>query len=172
MGMEIEKKEAADMNDASSSDPKNCLYKEEIINNKNEITCIYNKQKDEINLLHDYSDDINGWTEEEKKSYIEGKNNINENNIDIYINDKKIKFNYKYKSNKKGNIKIKFIFKKLLTSTTYMFWECSSLQSINLSSFNTTNVKDMSLMFSDCSSLKKENVKIGSYGEKILNELK
>ena len=48
---------------------------------KNEITCIYNKQKDEINLLHDYIDDINGWTEEEKKSYIEGKNNINENNM-------------------------------------------------------------------------------------------
>ena len=52
-----------------------------------------------------------------------------------------------------------------------MFSECSSLQSINLSSFNTTNVKDMSEMFYGCSSLKKENVKIGSYGEKILNKL-
>ena len=35
------------------------------------------------------------WFEKKKKSYIEGKNNINENNIDIYINDKKIKFNYR-----------------------------------------------------------------------------
>ena len=64
---------------------------------KNEIICIYNKQKDEIKLLYDYSEDTNGWTDEEKNQYIEGKNNINENNIDIYINDKKIKFNYKYK---------------------------------------------------------------------------
>jgi hypothetical protein len=55
--------------------------KEEII--KNEITSIYNKQEDEINLLHDYCKDKNGWNEEVKKSYIEGKNNINENNIDI-----------------------------------------------------------------------------------------
>ena len=68
---------------------------------KNEITCIYNKQKDEINLLHDYSRDISEFPEEEyKKQYIEGKSDINENNIDIISSTvKKIKFNYKYKSN-------------------------------------------------------------------------
>ena len=108
--------------------------------------------------------------DEEKKAYIEGKNNINDKNIDICINDKKIKFNYKYKSNEKGNIQAKFVFKKLLTSTTYMFRGCSSLQSIDLSSFNTTNVKDMMGMFADCSSLEKRNVKIGEYGKKILDE--
>ena len=51
-----------------------------------------------------------------------------------------------------------------------MFFYCSSLQSIDLSSFNTTNVKDMSLMFDGCSSLKKENVKISNYGKKLLDE--
>ena len=50
-----------------------------------------------------------------------------------------------------------------------MFEGCSSLQSIDLSLFNTTNVKYMRCMFSRCSSLKKENVKISSYGKKILN---
>jgi len=79
---------------------------------KNEITCVYNKQEDEIDLLHDYSEDMKDWPDELKKLYIEGKNNINENNIDICINDKKIKFNYKYKSNEKGNIQVKFVFKK------------------------------------------------------------
>ena len=73
--------------------------------------------------------------------------------IKIHINNKKIKFNYKYKSNEKGNIKVKFIFKKLLTSTSFMYSDCSSLQSINSSSFNTTNVEDMSEMFFLCSSL-------------------
>ena len=120
---------------------------------KNEIICIYNKQEDEINLLHDYNKDIKDWSEEDKKPYIEGKNNISENNIDIYINDKNIKFNYKYKSNEKGNIKVKFIFNKLLASTCCMFRGCSSLQSIGLSSFNATNVEDMTYMFEGCSSL-------------------
>jgi len=166
-------------------------------NQKNEILCIYNKKEDEINLLYDYSWDIDDdWPDEGKKRYIEGKNNINEKNIEIYINNKKIKFNYKYKSNERGEIKVKFIFNKLLTSTNRMFFGCSSLQSIDLSSFNTTNVIDMSdmfcncyslqsidlssfnttnvkemgLMFSDCSSLKKENVKISEYGKKLLDE--
>ena len=65
--------------------------------------------------------------DEVKKAYIEGKNNINGNNIDIYINDKKIEFNYKYKSNERTNIQVKFIFNKLLTSTGGMFAWCSSL---------------------------------------------
>ena len=92
--------------------------KEEIL--KNEITCIYNKNKDEINLLHNYNLNM---VEEFKKQYIEGKNNINENNIDIYANHKKIKFSYRYKSNEKGNIKVKFIFNKLLTSTHYICFQ-------------------------------------------------
>ena len=133
---------------------------------KNEITCLYNKQKDEINLLYDYTI---GWNEKVEISYIEGKNNINKNNIDIYINDKKIKFNYKYKSNEKGNIKVKFIFKKLLTSTYRMFYECGSLQSINLSSFNTTNVNDMNSMLSGCSSL--QSIDLSSFNTTNIKDM-
>ena len=116
----------------------------ELNGNKNEIICIYNKQDDEIDLLYDYSeddiDDLNiddddenlkylfeCMSDELKKSYIEGKNNINGNNIDIYINDKKIEFNYKYKSNERSNIQVKFVFNKLLTSTAYMFDGCCCL---------------------------------------------
>ena len=51
-----------------------------------------------------------------------------------------------------------------------MFWKCSSLKSIDLSSFNTTNVKEMCWMFYECSSLKKENVKISESGNNLLDE--
>ena len=39
-----------------------------------------------------------------------------------------------------------------------LFYSCSSLQSIDLSNFNTTNVKNMGSMFSHCSSLKSINL--------------
>ena len=45
-------------------------------------------------------------------------------------------------------------------NTNYMFYECKYLKSIDLSSFNTTNVNYMINMFIECSSLKKENIKI------------
>jgi len=52
-----------------------------------------------------------------------------------------------------------------------MFNSCSSLESIDLSSFNTSNVNDMSCMFYDCFSLKKENIKINESDKRILDEL-
>ena len=120
---------------------------------KNQIIAIYRKETDEINLLHDYSYDINTFGEKQKIWYMEGKDNINENNIDIYINDNKIKFDYKYKSNERGDIKVKFIFRNLLTITYQMFRDCKSLISIDLSSFDTTNVSNIGFMFMECSFL-------------------
>ena len=124
--------------------------------------------------------------------------NIFENYMDIYIDNKKIKFDYKYKIKDTKEIKVKFIFKKILTNTMYMFWGCSSLESIDLSSFNTTNVKDMQFMFYGCSSLKsidlssfnttnvkdmhsmfcycsslkRENIKINNKDDKLLSQIK
>ena len=39
-----------------------------------------------------------------------------------------------------------------------MFYYCSSLKTLNLSSFNTSNVTDMSKMFNECSSLEELNI--------------
>ena len=125
----------------------------------NEINCIYipNENKNEINLLHDYNLDVNDWDEIIKNEYLKVKNinkKLFEENIEIYINDKKIKFDYKYKIKDSKEIKVKFKFKKLLTNTSFMFYKCSSLNSIDSSSFNTTNVNNMCHMFRYCFSLK------------------
>ena len=128
-----------------------------IDNTKNEIIAIYDKKDDEIELFYK----VNGK-----------ENNINNNDIDIYVNNKKIKLGYynKYNGKERGKINVKFIFHKLLTNTSYMFSWCSSLISLDLSSFNTTNVNDMKHMFKECESLKKKNVKVSEKGEKILDK--
>ena len=110
-----------------------------------EINCVYNKKEDTINLLYDYSQVASDWHDE-------AKNNLKY--IDIYINEQKIEFKTKYTSNERGEIRVKFIFHKLFTNTSFMFYDCYYLKSIDLSSFNTTNVTNMNSMFSDCSSLK------------------
>ena len=81
------------------------------INKPNEINCIYKKNyENEIQLLHDYNFDIFGWgwCEEAVKLYLEAKEinkKLFEENIELYINDKKVKFNYKYKFNENNDIK-------------------------------------------------------------------
>ena len=141
--------------------------KNKLNESKNQIVCIYKKDKDEINLLHDYKENFNNFGKTEKKWYIEAKNEINEKNIDIYINDKNIKFDYKYKSNEIGDIKVKFIFHNLLTNIYGMFYKCSSLISINLSLFNSTKINNMYNMFCDCSSLK--SIDLSSFNTSNVN---
>ncbi len=45
-----------------------------------------------------------------------------------------------------------------VTNMSYMFYNCNSLTSLNLSSFNTANVTDMSMMFVACNSLTSLNL--------------
>ena len=45
----------------------------------------------------------------------------------------------------------------LLNNMSYMFNNCSLLEEIDLSSFNTKRVRDMSYMFNNCTLLKKIN---------------
>ena len=63
-----------------------------------------------------------------------------------------MKFNFKYKFNDSKEIKVKFIFKKILINMSFMLYECNSLKSIDLSSFNTKYVINMMGIFGGCSS--------------------
>ena len=112
------------------------------IKKPSEINCIYitNDNEKEIQLMHDN----------------------NEQNIELYINGKKTNFNYKYiKTNQAKEIKVKFIFKKQLTSLSHMFDGCSLLKSVDLSSLNGADITDMSYIFNGCSSL--ESVDLSSF---------
>ena len=169
----------------------------------NEIDCIYkikNNEK-EIQLLHDYSiSNFEYWDEEDKNKYLDAKianTKIFEENMELYINGEKKQFNYKYNVNENKEIKVKFKFKKILinmssmlrgcsslnsidlskfntnnvTDMSFMFVNCSSLKAIDLSKFNTNNVTNMSYMFNKCSSLKKSNIKINNKNDRLLNQI-
>jgi len=49
-----------------------------------------------------------------------------------------------------------------------MFSKCKSLKLLNISKFTINNVKYMTDMFSNCISLKKDNIKIKKNEKKIL----
>ena len=76
---------------------------------------------------------------------------------EIFINDKKINFCYYYDFPYIGNFTIKYIFKNLLTSTSFMFFDCD-LNSLDFSNFNSQNLNDMKFMFYKCNSLSSLNL--------------
>ena len=139
----------------------NSILKE--ISKGNEINCIYFDKyyQKEIDLIHDYNDELKYWSNEDKKLYSEAKElnkKLFEENIDLYVNDKKVKFDFKLQLNDSKEVKVKFKFKTKLTNITYMFFKCICLKSIDLSSFNTTNVNNMRYMFFDCHCLELINL--------------
>ena len=103
----------------------------DIINPINEIKCIYiiKDNEKEINLLHDYNENIEDWSEDGKKLYLEAKElnkKLFEENIELFVNEKKIKFNFKYKiNNELKEINVKFKFKTILKSRSFMLRDCS-----------------------------------------------
>ena len=102
-------------------------------------------------------------SEEEKEECYNLINNIekqlsvlNEDNVILYINDKKEEFNKSlyFIPKVSGIYIIKLFFKNKLKCCVGMFFNCSSLIEINLSNFNTEKITDMQSMFQDCKNLK------------------
>ena len=80
----------------------------------------------------------------------------NKNNCYLLINGKKIDLCNEININEeqKENLEIKLIETKIITNMSYMFYECSSLQSLpDISKWDTKNVTNMNSMFKYCASL-------------------
>ena len=125
---------------------KNKLKKNENIkdlnnNNKNEIKLILKVEK------NDLDNKIPFFCCEE------AKDELNENNIDIFINNVKYSFHNVRYFYDKGLYYIKLIFKNNIQNCSKLFYNCKNIINIDLSNFNSTKVKNMSSMFEDCTNL-------------------
>ena len=126
------------------------------INQKNEINLILKIDEKDINkniyFLNRDNDKYN--TEEEYKNSIEYFNKIlNKSKIEIFINEIKYDNKKYFKPKRVGLYEIKLIFKLYITNLSYMFYGCSNITNINLSSFVTKNIINMSSMFYNCTNL-------------------
>ena len=125
---------------------------------KKEILCEYNIKEEE---LKNKIQILNCFDEVKKENLnIIGKDNEKEikNNCEIYLNEEKINFNFKYNF-EKGNVnKIKIKCINPIINMNYMFYNCLNLISLNLSNFNTNDVINMNNMFFNCIALKDLNL--------------
>ena len=90
---------------------------------------------------------INDKTEDHHHDFLK---ELNESNVDLYINKKKYKFQKYFKPDKEGIYSILLKLKNSITDCSCMFYCCDNLVDIDLSCFNTKNVIDMKNMFYCC----------------------
>jgi len=113
----------------------------EYLNKRNEINEI--KLKIEIEK-EDINKDIYFLDNTENHDNLK---ELNELNTEIFINNKKYKYTKCFKPEKEGLYEIKIKFNINIKDCSYMFCDCYNLTYVDLSSFDTKNVTDMSFMF-------------------------
>jgi len=122
-------------------------------NFNNEIQLTVKVEKDDINRQIYFLDNsnnrynINGKLEEHHHDFLK---ELNESNVELYIDDKKYNYQKYFIPEKEGLYNILLKFNILMTDCSFMFYNCNNIINLDLSSFNSKNVTNMFLMFADC----------------------
>jgi len=123
-------------------------------NSQNHIICEYDIKTQDINKEIRILNSHEEVCREDKKNYTGTKNEKEiKDKCEIYINEKKINFCYKYKFENKGKYIIKYFFNQPLSSFDRIFCDCPSIISFDFSNYHCNSVTDMGWMFWNCSSL-------------------
>ena len=79
---------------------------------------------------------------------------LNNTNVDLYIDDTKYDFKKYFTPDKEGEYSIKLKFKNNIKDCSFMFAGCDNITKIDFTTFITKDVIDMKYMFSGCVQLK------------------
>ena len=135
----------------------------------NEIKLLLKIEKEDINkdiyFLGNKDGDYKGFS----KHHHDNLKELNEFNTEIFINNKKYKDTKSFKPGKEGLYEIKIKFNIKIKDCNFMFNGCSNLTNIDLSSFDTKNVTNMSFMFFGCSNL--TNIDLSSFDTKNITDM-
>ena len=153
-------------NDLSNID-NNCdsINKRKNIIKKNEIKFVLKIEAQDLNkqiYFLDNTDEsvyISAYeTEEHHHDFLK---ELNDTNVELYINNKKQKYQKYFIPEKEGNYNFLLRFDFVPKNCSFMFYNCKKMIDIDISSFNTFNVTDMRSMFSYCTNL--ENIDLSLF---------
>ena len=150
--------------------------KEKTNNNEpkdNKIILKLKMEKKDINNKIYFLDNTDGTYDfncSQEKHYHDFLKELNESNVELYINDKKYKYEKFFIPDKEGEYEIKLIFSILIKDCGFMFYNCKNIIKIDLSSFKSQNVNNMDRMFSGCSNV--ENINLSLFNTQNVTNMK
>ena len=142
------------------------------IDEKNEIKLkLIIKEEDikkNIYFLDNTSGSVYMSAYEEENHYHDFLKELNETNMELYINKKRYKYQKFFIPEQLGIYEILLKFNIRLMDCSFMFYDCKNIIDIDLSSFNTKNANDMRSMFAHCSKI--TNLNLSSFNtENVTN---
>ena len=152
----------------------NTIINNEIINKElknNEINMTIEIGKVDVNKDIYFLDNTDGCSGIDGiEHHHDNLKELKESNVELFIDNKKYKYNKYFKPEKEGIYKIKLKINTIIKDCSFMFYNCSKLTDIDLSSFDTKNNRSMSNMFYLCSKL--ENINLSSLDTKNVTNMK
>ena len=131
-------------------------------NNNNIIKMKLKIEKDDVNKPTKILYNIN-----KKRNDCDLKE-LNESNTELFINEKKYDYKSFFIPEKEGIYEIQLNIKILMKNCCCLFFNLYYLQNLDLSSFNTQNVTNMSYMFYKCNNL--QSLDLSSFNtQKVTN---
>ena len=149
---------------------KNIVIKNKEI--KNEIYITLNIEKDDVDQEIYFLDNTDGAyniNDKEVNSVHDNLKELNELNTELYINTIKEKYKKYFIPTEEGIFHIRLKFNNNIQDCSFMFYDCSKITKIDLSSFDTKNVTNMSYMFSGCDNI--ANLDLSSFDTKNVTNM-
>ena len=148
------------------------MYNKNNTNENNQINLLVKIEKEDINkhiyFLDNTAGDlyINGKWESHYHDFLK---ELNDSNVELFINKTKFEYQKFFKPEKEGNYEIILKLNTNIKDCGFMFYNCSNLINIDLSSFDTKNVINMGGMFYGCSNL--ANIDLSTFCTKNVNNM-
>ena len=136
-------------------------------NDKNEIVIKVKIEENDVGKKKYFLDNVNYTEQINFQKIIHDHDNLgelNESNVDLYIDNKQYKYEKFFEPKKEGEYEIKLIFKKPIINCNSMFEGCTIIKNFNFEYFNTKEVITMKKMFKGCKNL--ENLDLSSFNTK------
>ena len=162
-----DEKEKSEQSEKDKAIPiKSESIKNEISQTKNQIILkleIWNSYiGQKVYFLDNYEHYLNNYPLENLKE-------LNKSNTKLFINEKEYKYQNYFVPSEQGIYTIRLVFNILIKDCSFMFRCCEIINSIDLSSFNTSEVINMSYMFFNCHYL--TSINFGSFNTTNVKEM-
>ena len=151
-------------NDINNNTTNKMKENKDELNINNKINLQLNIEKGDINKCIYFLDNTNRSFLINKKFEVHNHDflkELNDSNVELYINEKKYIYQKYFKPEKEGIHNITLKIKIRMKDCSFMFYDCSKITSIDLSSFDTKDVINMGYMFHGCINV--TNINLSSF---------